>query len=92
MKRGTASQARLLANTSANVLTGIEELGAPTIPHLVHDLAHQVSELAGGGALGAILEWISNAIGAAIAGAVIGGVIAMIVRRFHKHPEELIVD
>jgi len=74
------------------LLHGIEELGAPTIPHLVHDLAHQVSELAGGGALGAILEWISNAIGAAIAGAVIGGVIAMIVRRFHKHPEELIVD
>ena len=30
--------------------------------------------------------------GAAIAGAIIGWVIAMIVRRFHKHPEELIVD
>ena len=39
-----------------------------------------------------ILEWVANAVGAAIAGAIIGWVIAMIVRRFHKHPEELIVD
>ena len=74
------------------LLHGMEELGAETIPHKIHDLAHHISELVGGGTLGAILEWISNAIGAAIAGAIIGGVLAMIVRRFHKHPEELIVD
>ena len=55
-------------------------------------MAHQVYEAAGGGTLAAILEWISNAIGAAIVGAIIGWIIAMIVRRFHKHPEELIVD
>ena len=74
------------------LLHGMEELGAPAIPHLVHDTAHHIAEAVGGGAVGAILEWVSNAIGAAIAGAIIGGAIAMVVRRFHKHPEELIVD
>jgi predicted DNA repair protein MutK len=74
------------------LLHGMEDLGAPTIPHKIHDLAHHVSEIAGGGTFGAILEWISNAVGAAIAGAIIGWVLAMIIRRFHKHPEELIVD
>ena len=74
------------------LLHGMEELGAPTIPHKVHGLAHGVYEAVGGGALGAILEWVTNAFGAAIAGAVIGWVLAMIIRRFHKHPEELIVD
>ena len=74
------------------LLHGMEVLGAPAIPHLVHDTAHHIAEALGGGTVGAILEWISNAIGAAIAGGIIGGVLAMIVRRFHKHPEELIVD
>lgn len=75
------------------LLHGMEVLGlAPAVPHFVHDTAHHVYESVGGGAFGAILEWLTNAFGAAIAGAVIGGVIAMIVRRFHKHPEELIVD
>ena len=74
------------------LLHGMEVLGAPAIPHLVHDTAHHIGEAVGGGTLGAIVEWVSNAIGAAIAGAIIGGVIATIVRRFHKHPEELIVD
>ena len=74
------------------LLHGMEELGAPAIPHKVHELAHGVSEAVGGGMIGAILEWISNAIGAAIVGAIIGWVLAMIIRRFHKHPEELIVD
>lgn len=74
------------------LLHGMEELGAPAIPRKIHDLAHHVYEAVGGGTTGAILEWVSNAVGAAIAGAVIGWVIATIVRRFHKHPEELIVD
>ncbi|HYC94449.1 MAG TPA: DUF808 domain-containing protein [Sphingomicrobium sp.] len=74
------------------LLHGLEELGAPAIPHLVHDVAHMVSEALGGGGLGATLEWVANAIGAAIAGIAVGLPIAMIVRRFHKHPEELIVD
>ena len=72
------------------LLHGMEELGAPQIPHFVHDIAHQVGEATG--AIGPVLEWLTNAIGASIAGAIIGWVIAMIVRRFHKHPEELIVD
>jgi len=74
------------------LLHGMEELGAPAIPHKIHDLAHHIYEAVGGGAIGAILEWVANAVGAAIAGAIIGWVLAMIVRRFHKHPEELIVD
>ena len=72
------------------LLHGMEELGAPQIPHFVHDIAHAVGEATG--AIGPVLEWLTNAIGASIAGAIIGWVIAMIVRRFHKHPEELIVD
>jgi hypothetical protein len=74
------------------LLHGMEELGAPTIPQRIHDLAHRTSELVGGGATGGALEWIANAVGASLAGAIIGWVIAMIVRRFTKHPEELIVD
>ena len=74
------------------LLHGLEELGAPAIPHFVHDVAHHVSEAVGGGGVGATLEWVANAVGASIAGAVVGWVIAMIVRRFHKHPEQLIVD
>jgi hypothetical protein len=74
------------------LLHGMEVLGAPAVPHMVHDIAHVVGEAAGGGGLGATLEWIANAIGAAIAGGIVGWVIAMIVRRFHKHPEQLIVD
>jgi predicted DNA repair protein MutK len=74
------------------LLHGLEELGAPAIPHLVHDAAHSVAVATGGGALGATLEWIANALGAAIAGTIIGLPIALIIRRFHKHPEQLIVD
>jgi predicted DNA repair protein MutK len=72
------------------LLHGMEELGATAIPHFVHDVAHHVGEATG--AIGPVLEWLTNAIGASIAGAIIGWVIAMIVRRFTKHPEELIVD
>jgi uncharacterized protein len=73
------------------LLHGMEELGvAPQIPHLVHDIAHRIGEATG--AVGPVLEWLTNALGAAIAGGAIGWVIAMIVRRFHKHPEQLIVD
>jgi predicted DNA repair protein MutK len=74
------------------LLHGMEELGAPAIPNFVHEAAHHVHEMAGGGVVGAILEWLANAVGAAIAGGIIGGVIAMIIRRLVKHPEELIVD
>jgi len=74
------------------LLHGLEELGAPAVPHLVHDLAHQAGESIGGGSSGAVLEWIGNALGASLAGAIIGWAVAMVVRRFHRHPEQLIVD
>jgi predicted DNA repair protein MutK len=72
------------------LLHGMEELGAPAIPHRVHELAHRVGEAAG--PVGPVAEWLVNALGAAVAGAAVGWVLAMIVRRFVKHPEELIVD
>ncbi len=71
---------------------GMEELGAPAIPHFVHAIAHEVGEAVGGGGFGSVLEWVTNAIGASFVGAIIGGAIALVVRRFHKHPEELLVD
>ncbi len=74
------------------LLHGMEELGAPAIPHFAHDIAHSIAEGAGGGALGATLEWIANAIAAAIAGAIVGGIIVIIVRQFTSHPDKLVVD
>jgi uncharacterized protein len=69
---------------------GMEVLGAPAIPHFIHDIAHQVGEATG--TIGPVLEWLTNAISASIVGAMIGWVLAMIVRQLTKHPEELIVD
>ena len=74
------------------LLHGLEVLGAPTLPTIVHDIAHAISTNVGGGATGATLEWIANAIGAAIAGAIVGGMIVVVVRQFVKHPEKLVVD
>ena len=44
------------------------------------------------GSLAPLVEWLVTALGGAVAGLVVGGIIVLIVRRFHKHPEELIVD
>ena len=74
------------------LLHGMEELGAPAIPHFVHELAHWFGEAVGGGPPGSVVEWVANAIGASIAGAIIGGAIALVVRKLHKPPEELLVD
>ena len=74
------------------LLHGLEVLGMPTLPTVVHDIAHAIAEAVGGGTVGAIIEWIANAIGAAIAGAVVGGMIVVVIRRFVKHPEKLVVD
>ena len=73
------------------LLHGIEELhlGGP-IPHWVHNVAHQAGAAAGG--LGGIVSWLVTALGGAVTGIVIGGIIVVIVRRFTRHPEELIVD
>jgi predicted DNA repair protein MutK len=72
------------------LLHGMEVLKVEAIPHFVHDLAHKAGEASG--TIGPAVEWVANAIGASIAGAIIGGIIVLIVRRFVKHPEELIVD
>ena len=74
------------------LLHGLEVLGMPTLPTIVHDIAHAIAEGVGGGTIGAIVEWIANAIGAAIAGAVVGGAIVVVIRQFVKHPENLVVD
>ena len=73
------------------LLHGIEEL------HVIEPLTHAIGDLAhsAGAAIGrarVIVEWLVNALAGAIAGLVIGGVIVAIVRRFTRHPEELIVD
>jgi len=38
------------------------------------------------------VEWLLNALAGAITGLLIGGIIVLVVRRFTKRPEELIVD
>ena len=60
------------------LLHGLDELGATTIPRLVHDGAHHGAE-AIGVAVGAF-EWLFNAIGGAIAGLLVG---ALIVAALH---------
>ena len=74
------------------LLHGLEVLGMPTLPTIVHDIANAIAEGVGGGTIGAIIEWIANAIGAALAGAVVGGAIVVVIRKFVKHPENLVVD
>ena len=73
------------------LLHGLEELHIlEVVPHTLHHW----SEMAGHatGAVGPVVEWFLYALGSAVAGLVIGGLIVLVVRRFHKHPEELIVD
>ena len=73
------------------LLHGLEELHIlEVVPHTLHHW----SEVAGHatGALGPVVEWFLYALGSAVAGLVVGGLIVLIVRRFVKHPEELIVD
>jgi predicted DNA repair protein MutK len=55
---------------------------------------HHWSEAAGGtmGMIAPAVAWFLYALGSSIAGLVVGGLIVLVVRRFHRHPEELIVD
>jgi len=73
------------------LLHGLEELHvlAP-LPEFVHHAAHGAAARAG--PLAAVVEWLVGAIGAAIVAIVVGGAIAAVVRRFVRHPEQLIVD
>jgi predicted DNA repair protein MutK len=73
------------------LLHGLEELHlAGSIPHLVHEAAHRAGEATG--PFGGIASWLITALAGAMVGIVIGGIIVAVVRRFTKHPEELIVD
>jgi uncharacterized protein len=73
------------------LLHGLEELRLfDALPHLLHDWSAAIGESTG--AIGPALEWLSYAIGSAVAGLIIGGILVVIVRRFTRHPEELIVD
>jgi len=73
------------------LLHGLEELHlAGPIPHLVHEAAQAAGEASG--IFGGTVSWLITALAGAAVGIVIGGVIVVIVRRFTKHPEELIVD
>jgi len=70
---------------------GLEELHIlEVIPHTLHDWSAHAGDAAG--AIGPIVEWFLYAFGSAVAGLIVGGIIVLIVRRFVKHPEELIVD
>ncbi|HEY8592393.1 MAG TPA: DUF808 domain-containing protein [Sphingomicrobium sp.] len=73
------------------LLHGLEEMHVlEPLTHAVESLAHGAGEAAG--ALGGLAEWLVHAIAGAIAGLIVGGIIVAVVRRFTKHPEELVVD
>ena len=73
------------------LLHGLEELHIlEAVPHALHDWSARAGEAAG--AIGPVIEWLLYALGSAVAGLVVGGIIVLVVRRFVKHPEELIVD
>ena len=70
---------------------GLEELHVlEFVPHAIHNAAHAAGAAAG--FVGGAVEWTVNALGGAVVGLVVGAVVVVIVRRFTKHPEELIVD
>ena len=73
------------------LLHGLEELHIlEVIPHTLHEFSAHAGEAVG--TLGGLVEWFLYALGSAVAGIIVGGIIVLIVRRFTKHPEELIVD
>jgi predicted DNA repair protein MutK len=73
------------------VLHGMEVMHVgDVIPHTVHEWGVALGRSAGGAA--PFVEWLVTALAGAVAGLIVGGIIVAIVRRFHKHPEELIVD
>jgi predicted DNA repair protein MutK len=73
------------------LLHGLAEMPVVSaLPHAVEAFAHRVGDAAGF-APGAI-AWLVTAIAGAILGLVVGGIIVLVVRRFTRRPEELIVD
>jgi predicted DNA repair protein MutK len=73
------------------LLHGLEELRLlEALPHALHDWSVHAGEAAG--RVGPLIEWLVYAIGSAVAGLIVGAPLVVIVRGFHKRPEELIVD
>ena len=73
------------------LLHGMEELHlGEAVPHALHHWSAVAGEATG--AMGPVIEWFFYALGSAVAGLIVGGLIVLVVRRFTKHPEELIVD
>ncbi|MFC7536067.1 DUF808 domain-containing protein [Sphingomonas sp. GCM10030256] len=68
------------------LLHGMEELGADTVAHLVHDTAHHLAE--GLGFMVGAWEWLFNAIGGAIAGIIVGGIIVAALHLMKRKPAE----
>jgi predicted DNA repair protein MutK len=74
-----------------NLLHGFEETGiAGPLAHWIEELAHSAGEVAG--MAGPIAEWLTTALAGAVMGLIVGGILVLIVRRFTKRPEDLIVD
>ena len=73
------------------LLHGLEELHlAGLVPQLIHQAAYDAGEAAG--ILGGIVAWLVTALAGAMLGILVGAILAAVVRRFTRHPEELIVD
>ena len=73
------------------LLHGLEDLHIlEIVPHTLHHWSEIAAHASG--AIGPIVEWFLYALGSAVAGLIVGGLIVLVVRRFHKQPEELIVD
>ena len=73
------------------LLHGLEVLHIlDAVPHALHHWSVAAGEATG--AIGPIVEWFVYALGSAVTGLIVGGLIVLVVRRFVKHHEELIVD
>ena len=73
------------------LLHGLHELHlAPFVTHGVHAVADRAGAAAG--MFSSVVSWLVSAIAGAVAGLVVGGIIVVVVRRFTRRPEELIVD
>ena len=78
-RRGATAPERHVSRSELGHTTGPSRAGAHTVRRVTRLVRDRVT-------------WLLYAIGASIAGLIVGGIIVVIVRRFHKHPEELIVD
>jgi uncharacterized protein len=73
------------------LLHGMEELHlGEAVPHALHHWSAVAGDASG--AMGPVIEWFFYALGSAVAGLIVGGLIVLVVRRFTRHPEDLIVD